>query len=101
MLQTLMTRLYWITFGIISIVLIVFVFLYIIQVDDFSDKKYYHLMNFKRIFITVAILGSSWYLRSIGDQKWANIVLFIPVLITLLLVLGFFIIVFLFSQSGK
>lgn len=101
MLQTLMTKLYWIIFSILCVVLVALIFLYIIQVDDFTDKKYYHLMNLKRIVITVAILSSSLYFRSMGNQKWANIILYIPVVITILLALGFFIIVFLFSQSGK
>lgn len=101
MLQTLMTKLYWIIFSILCVVLVALIFLYIIQVDDFTDKKYYHLMNLKRIVITVAILSSALYFRFMGNQKWANIILYIPVVITILLALGFFIIVFLFSQSGK
>lgn len=101
MLQSFMSKLYWPVFIILCIVLIALIFLYATQIDNWSDRRYYHWMNIKRIGALVAVLAGSYYMRNIGNQKIANIILYIPVAITIILVIGFFVMVFLFSNASK
>jgi hypothetical protein len=100
-LQNIMTKLYWLVFIILCIVIMGLILLYATQVDNWSDKQYYHMMNIKRISLLAVVICGSLYMRYLGNIKISNIILFIPVLLTLLAVLGFFLIVFLFSNSGK
>ena len=99
--HTLMTKLYWPVFIVTCLVLVALIFLYITQIDNWSNRAYYHAMNIKRIGVVVAVLGGSLYMRHLGNFKAANIIIFIPVGVTLILALGFFAIVLLYSQSGK
>ncbi|HQX43532.1 MAG: hypothetical protein IPP06_12115 [Saprospiraceae bacterium] len=62
-LSYLMSKLYWPFIGIFSFVLLVYVFLYFYQIDNWSDRGYYNWMNFKRIFILVGIIGGSVWMK--------------------------------------
>ncbi len=101
MFNVLLNKLYWPTFCVISLVLIVFIFLYFTQMNDWSNRTYYNWMNFKRIFISVAVLAGSYYMKRMGNERVANIILYIPVGIFLLVIIGSLIMLLLFMQSGK
>lgn len=56
-----MSKLCWLFIGIFSFVLLVYVFIYFYQIENWSDRGYYNWMNFKKIFILVGIIcGSVW-----------------------------------------
>lgn len=69
--------------------------------NDWSDRNYYNWMNFKRIFLTLGILIGSYYMKSVGNERAANIILYIPIAIFILVLIGGLIILLLFMQSGK
>jgi glycopeptide antibiotics resistance protein len=73
--------------------------MYFTQINNWSDKSYYNMMNFKRIILPLGILSASLIVRSNGHLKLANMILFIPVGILLVFsILGIFV-MYLFSLS--
>lgn len=101
MLHTLLNKLYWPCFIIIALVLLMFILLYFYQINDWSDRNYYNWMNFKRIFLSLGILVGSYYMKHIGNDRAANLILYIPIGIFILVLIGGLIILLLFMQSGK
>lgn len=58
-----MSKLCWLFIGIFSFVLLVYVFIYFYQIENWSDRGYYNWMNFKKIFILVGIIGGSVWMK--------------------------------------
>lgn len=101
MLHTLLNKLYWPCFIVICLVLLMFILLYFYQINDWSDRNYYNWMNFKRIFLALGILLGSYYMKSIGNERFANYILYIPIAIFILVLIGALIMLLLFMRSGK
>ena len=101
MFSALLNKLYWPCFFLIALVLLMFIFLYFYQINNWSDRNYYNWMNFKRIFLSLGILVGSYYMKHIGNDRAANLILYIPIGIFILVLIGGLIILLLFMQSGK
>jgi glycopeptide antibiotics resistance protein len=96
-----MTLFYWPVVIIYSIILIITIIMYFTQMDNWSNRSYYNWMNFKRIFIPIFFLGTSLIFKHQGNQKLANIILFIPVGFLILMLTGGLIILMLYSKVNK
>jgi hypothetical protein len=99
MLTKILTKLYWPIVGIYILLIVMFIFLYFTQINDWSDRSYYNRMNVKRIGIPLLFLLSSLYMNYQGNQKVANILLYIPVGFSLLILIGGLLIVLMYSKS--
>ena len=99
-LSYLMSKLYWPFIGIFSFVLLVYVFLYFYQIDNWSDRGYYNWMNFKRIFILAGIIGGSVWMKYQGNNQWAHIILYVPVGILLIGAIILLFILFLYTRKS-
>jgi hypothetical protein len=99
-LSSILTKLYWPIIGIFGFVLVVYVFLYFYQIDNWSDRSYYHWMNAKRISIIVGILAGSIYMKYQGNILWAHIILYVPVALLLIGALILLFILYLYTKSS-
>ncbi|MBK8517220.1 MAG: hypothetical protein IPL55_13340 [Saprospiraceae bacterium] len=97
-----LSKIYWPLVGLYIIYLLVFIMLYFTQINDWSDRWYYNMMNLKKIGIPFAILCGSIYLKYNGNEKAGHYLLFIPAGgAILLLLLGFLMILIMAQFFGK
>ncbi len=94
-----LNKLYWPLMVIYIIVLLAFVMLYFTEINNWSDRAYYNLMNFRRIGIVAGIILTSLYLKYNNNPKISNMILFVPAFAFIVfLVLALFV-MYLFSKS--
>lgn len=82
-----------------GIIFIAFVFLYITEINNWSDRNYYNWMNFKRIGIVSTIIGASLFFKYQNNIKVSNMFLYIPAFIFIALMLVGLFVMYLFSKS--
>ncbi len=100
-LSNILTRCYWPVVVVYCIILLLFVLLYFTEINHWSNREYYHWMNLKRIIIPGVFLMVSLILKNQGNQKMANIILYIPVAFTLLILVGSLLMLMLFMINTK
>lgn len=84
--------------GLFGIALIIVVFLYFYQINNWSDRNYYNWMNFKKISLLVGIIGGSLLMKYQGNIFWAHLILYIPVGIILIGALILLFILYLYTK---
>lgn len=97
----LMNKLYWPIIIFFALVLVMNIIMFFTQAEDWSDRNYYNWMYFRKIAPLVAIVAGSFYMKYSGNEKMANLILYIPVLIFILFLIGAIIVMILFSKSVK
>ncbi len=87
--MTLLTKLYWPVVVLYCIYLLTFTILYFTEMHNWTNRSNYNWMNFQRLVVPSLFLGASWIARNQGNQKVANIILYVPIgFLTLILVGG-------------
>lgn len=89
--SNLSNKMYWPVVGCYFLLIVLFVIMYYSQINDWSNRAYYNMMYFKRIFLPLTIVLASLFAKYQENLKLANMILYIP----LSLVVGFFILSFL------
>ena len=97
--STIIGKLYWPLMVIYIIVLLAFVMLYFTEINNWSDRSYYNMMNFKRIGIVGLIIGGSLFMKYNGNLKMSNMILFIPFFLFVVFVILAIFVMYLFSLS--
>lgn len=99
--STFLPKLYWPLIIAYSIVLLCFLILYFIEINNWSDRNYYIWMNFKRIFITSCIIFGSLLMKYFGNEKASQMIIFIPTGIFMAILLAGLFMLYLFSKSNS
>ena len=95
----LLNKLYWPLMAIYIIILLVLIMLYFTQINNWADRGHYNMMNFRRIGFVAILIGASLYMKFWGNIKAANMILYIPTFILLLILVLGIIIMYIFSTS--
>ena len=101
MTSKILTHLYWPVVVIYSILIVIFTIMYFTEMDNWTNRSYYNRMNFKRIVIPGMFLCASLIVKFQGNQKMANIIIYIPVGFSILILMGGLFILFLYSRSNS
>ncbi|MBK7233058.1 MAG: hypothetical protein IPH93_12560 [Saprospiraceae bacterium] len=95
----LLIKLYWPILIIYVIILLAFVMLYFTEINNWSDRKYYNWMNFKRISIVSGIIIGALLTKYQGQTQISLWILYIPVAFSLIVLLFGLFIMYLYSKS--
>lgn len=94
-----LNKLYWPLMVIYIIILLAFVMLYFTEINNWSDRSYYNIMNFKRIGIVAGIILTSFYFKYNNNPKISNMILFMPAFAFIVFLFIAFIGMYIFSRS--